>query len=166
MGTYPLRLRPIIRLLYSGYVSQEDERLLAAKKFILANGGIEKSHMFTKIMLALTGQYPWPAYFPIPVEIILLPLHFPVNFYDFSVYGRANLAPIMILADRKYVKKTKRSPSLSDLYTSKTDDFFNGNKTLDLKILFSLIEQIMKSLEGFPQTIHSLAIQSNETIYA
>ena len=77
-------------LLYGGYISQEDERLLAAKRFILTHGGIEHSHMFTKIMLALTGQYTWPAYFPIPVEIILLPLHFPVNFYDFSVYGRAN----------------------------------------------------------------------------
>ncbi len=105
-------------LLYSGYVSKEDNRLLAAKKFILANGGLEKSHMFTKIMLALTGQYPWPAYFPIPVEIILLPLHFPINFYDFSVYGRANLAPIMILANKKYVKTTKRSPNLSDLSLS------------------------------------------------
>ena len=51
-------------LLYSGYVSKEDNRLLAAKKFILANGGLEKSHMFTKIMLALTGQYPWPDSFP------------------------------------------------------------------------------------------------------
>lgn len=26
-------------------------------------------------MLALTGQYPWPTYFPIPVEILLLPHH-------------------------------------------------------------------------------------------
>ena len=113
-------------LLYSGYVSKEDNRLLAAKKFILANGGLEKSHMFTKIMLALTGQYPWPAYFPIPVEIILLPLHFPINFYDFSVYGRANLAPIMILANKKYVKTTNRSPNLSDLSLSgATDEFFN-----------------------------------------
>ena len=113
-------------LLYSGYVSKEDYRLLAAKKFILANGGLEKSHMFTKIMLALTGQYPWPAYFPIPIEIILLPLHFPINFYDFSVYGRANLAPIMILANKKYVKTTKRSPNLSDLSLSGTaDEFFN-----------------------------------------
>ena len=52
-------------LLYSGYVSKEDTRLLAAKKIILAHGGIENAHMFTKIMLALTGQYPWPSYFPI-----------------------------------------------------------------------------------------------------
>ena len=45
-------------LMYSGYVSKDDNRLLAAKKFILANGGLEKSHMLTKIMLAITGQSP------------------------------------------------------------------------------------------------------------
>ena len=143
-------------LLYSGYVSKEDYRLLAAKKFILANGGLEKSHMLTKIMLALTGQYPWPAYFPIPVEIILLPLHFPINFYDLSVYGRANLAPIMILANKKYVKTTNRSPNLSDLSLSgAADEFFNIQ---DIQEFFSMIEHDLKSLLGLSQTIHSLAI--------
>ncbi|MFJ7936053.1 squalene--hopene cyclase [Sporosarcina sp. NPDC096371] len=143
-------------LLYSGYVSKEDSRLLAAKQFILANGGLEKTHMLTKIMLALTGQYPWPAHFPIPVEMILLPLHFPINFYDFSVYGRANLAPIMIVADKKYVRTTKRSPNLSALSLSgAADNFFNLQ---DIQEFLSLIEHDLTSLLGFPQTIHSLAI--------
>jgi sporulenol synthase len=143
-------------LLYSGYVSKEDNRLLAAKKFILLNGGLVKSHMLTKIMMALTGQYPWPAYFPIPIEIIMLPLRFPINFYDISVYGRANLAPIMILADKKYVKTTKRSPNLSDLIIKgTTDEFFDLQ---DIQELFSTIEHDLKSLLGLPQTIHSLAI--------
>ncbi|KAA0965526.1 squalene--hopene cyclase [Sporosarcina sp. ANT_H38] len=143
-------------LLYSGYVNKDDFRLLAAKKFVLANGGLEKSHMLTKIMLAITGQYPWPAYFPLPVEIILLPLHFPINFYDISVYGRANLAPIMILANKKYVKTSTRSPNLSDLTLSgATDEFLNIQ---EFQEFFSLIEHDLKSLLGFSQTIHSLAI--------
>ncbi len=147
-------------LLYSGFVSKEDNRLLAAKKFILANGGLEKSHMFTKIMLAVTGQYPWPAYFPIPVEIILLPLHFPINFYDFSVYGRANLAPLMILASKKYVKTTTRSPNLSNLFLSgATDEFLNIQEIQDF---FSMFEHDLKSLLGLPQTIHSLAINQTK----
>ena len=61
----------------------------AAKQYILANGGIEKTHMFAKVMLAITGQYVWPPFFPIPLETILLPTSFPINFYSFSVYGRA-----------------------------------------------------------------------------
>lgn len=147
-------------LLYSGYVSKEDYRLLAAKKFILANGGLEKSHMLTKIMLALTGQYQWPAYFPIPVEIILLPLNFPINFYDLSVYGRANLAPIMILANKKYLKTTKSSPNLSELFLPETaDDFFNIQ---DIQELFSIIEHDLKSFLGLSQTFNSLAINQTK----
>lgn len=145
-------------LLYGGYMSPEDKRMIAAKEFILINGGIERTHMFTKIMLALTGQYTWPAFFPIPVEMILLPLHFPINFYDFSVYGRSNLAPIMLVSDKKYVKKTRRSPSLSNLYTSKADDFFHLHDPLQMENLFSEIWRAMKSLGGFPRTIHTLAI--------
>lgn len=102
-------------LLYSGYYEKKDIRLRAARRFILANGGIEKAHMFTKIMLAITGQYKWPAFFPIPLDFILLPSSFPVNFYQLSVYGRANLLPIMIMADEKFSVKTEKSPDLSDL---------------------------------------------------
>src|SRR4051794_13964942 len=86
-------------LLYSGYHQKTDKHVQAAKRFILANGGLNEVSMFTKVMLSLTGQYPWPAFSPLPIEVILLPLYFPINFYSFSVFGRANLTPIMILAD-------------------------------------------------------------------
>ena len=155
-GNVSATIEAYYSLLYSGYVSKEDTRMLAAKKFILANGGLEKSHLFTKIMLALTGQYPWPVYFPIPIEVILLPPHFPINFYDFSVYGRANIAPILILANKKYIKTTKRSPDLSDLSLStETDEFFDRQ---GIEELFSMIDNGLKSLLGLPQTIQSSAI--------
>ena len=111
-------------------------------------------------MLAITGQYPWPASFPIPIEIILLPLHFPINFYDISVYGRVNFAPIMILANKKYVKTTTRSPNLSDLTLSgATDDFLDIQELQDF---FSMIEHDLKSLLRFSQTIHPLAVNQTK----
>ena len=72
--------------------------------------------MFTKIMLAITGHYDWPKFFPIPIEAILLPSSFPINFYSLSVYGRANLTPIMILADKKYQLKTRKSVRIYPIY--------------------------------------------------
>ena len=63
-------------LLYSGFYQKDDNRLRAAKKFILANGGLEEVSMLTKVMLSLTGQYKWPAISPLPIEVILLPLYF------------------------------------------------------------------------------------------
>jgi len=54
----------------------------AAKQRILEMGGIENVHMLTKFMLAMTGQYRWPKFFPIPVEFLLLPPSFPLHFFD------------------------------------------------------------------------------------
>ncbi|OCA91861.1 squalene--hopene cyclase [Pseudobacillus wudalianchiensis] len=146
-------------LLYSGYYTKGDPRLQAAKKFILAKGGIEQSHLLTKIILALTGQYRWPPFFPIPIEVILLPLSFPINFYDISVFGRANIIPIMILSNKKYSKKTKRSPNLSDLFTFRSDDYFRWPENRETQKLCSMIKEEITRLIGLPHAIHSLAVQ-------
>lgn len=158
-GNISVTVEAYYSLLYGGYVSKEDNRMLATKKFILANGGLEQAHMLTKIMLALTGQYTWPVYFPLPIEMMLLLQHFPINFYDFSVYGRANLAPIMMLAGNKYVKKTRMSPSLADLHNAKTNDFFKGHTPLESAQYFYSIKQVIRNLGGLPQMLHSLSVQ-------
>jgi len=153
-------------LLYSGYRKKNDQEMVAAKRQILSLGGIENVHMFAKIMLALTGQYKWPRFFPIPVEIILLPLSFPINFFDFSVYGRANLTPIMILANKKFSLKTKQSPSLLDLYRSREnadrDDYLNWGFSNEWRSLFSFIQNGVKAISDLPSNIHSLAIKQAE----
>ncbi|MCM3397446.1 squalene--hopene cyclase [Oceanobacillus profundus] len=152
-------------LLYSGYRNKDDKEMEAARRCILAWGGIEKSHMLAKIMLALTGQYKWPSFFPMPVEFILLPLSFPINFFDFSVYGRTNIAPILILADQKFVMKTNRSPDLSDLFLSRgnaeNDEFFL-NRSGEWRSFYSFIQQGIKNILGFPEYIHNMAIQQTK----
>lgn len=152
-------------LLYSGYRDKEDKELVAARRCILAWGGIGKSHMLTKIMLALTGQYKWPAFFPIPVEFILLPVSFPINFFDFSVYGRTNIAPLLILADQKFTMKTKRSPDLSHLFLSRGDaenDEFFLIRSGEWRSFYFFIQQGIKHIIGLPAHIHSLAIQQTK----
>lgn len=149
-------------LLYSGYRDQTDTELIAARRRILEWGGIEKSHMMAKFMLSLTGQYKWPAFFPIPIEFILLPLSFPINFYDFSVYGRTNLAPMLILADQKFSLKTQRSPDLSHLFLSresKENNEFFLYRSEDWRSFSSFIHQGIKNIIGLPTSIHSIALQ-------
>lgn len=145
-------------LLYSGLLTKEDNRLIAAKKYIQSKGGLEEVNMFTKVMLAITGQYKWPAFSLLPIEVILLPLHFPINFYSFSIFGRANLAPVMILADKKFTIKTPFSPDLSHLHLERNQ----GNQwspTTEYRSLFSFIEGGVKSLLGLPEQLHHLAIE-------
>ena len=118
--------------------------------------------MFTKIMLAITGQHEWPKFFPIPIEMILLPTSFPINFYSFSVYGRANLTPIMILADKKYRLKTENSPDLSDLFVRQdveNDVLLSLRDSEEWQFALFSIEKGIKSLMGLPNHIHDLAIE-------
>ena len=154
-------------LLYSGYRKENDKELLAAKRQILSLGGMEKIHIFTKMMLALTGQYKWPRFFPIPIEMILLPLSFPINFFDFSVYGRVNITPILILADKKFRLKTNRSPNLLDLSISREkgehDEYLNWSSSNEWRSVHSFIQNEIKKIMGLPSMIHSMAIKQAET---
>jgi sporulenol synthase len=163
-GNLTPTLEAYYALLYSGYYKEEDEQLLAAKRFILANGGIKNTHIFTKIMLAITGQYQWPAFFPLPVELVLLPEILPINFYSFSIYGRANLTPMMILADKKFQIRTDISPDLPRLLNNQnTDsevDLFSANRSLEWRSLCSHLQQAIKKLIGVPEQIHQQALNT------
>ncbi|WML47991.1 squalene--hopene cyclase [Neobacillus sp. PS3-34] len=147
-------------LLFSGFYKKNDNRLSAAREFILSNGGAEKAGMFTQVMLTMTGQQKWAAFFPIPLEMILLPLSFPINFYSFSVFGRANLTPIMILANRKYRLKTANTPDLSDIFVHKEERYINYGRTREWRSLFNMLEQGIKSLIGLPEHLHKMATDS------
>ena len=150
-------------LLYSGLYHKNNEKLRKARTFILANGGMEVAHMFTKIMLASTGQYDWPEFFPIPIEAILLPSSFPINFYSLSVYGRANLTPILILANKKFQVKNENSPDLSDLFLRPDVGHMNASWLLrdeeEWRALYSMLEKGIKSLIGLPNHIHHQAME-------
>ncbi|MCQ6276313.1 squalene--hopene cyclase [Bacillus sp. V3B] len=163
MGNLSATVEAYYALLYSGYYTKKDQRLRAAKQFILANGGIEKAHLLTKVMLAMTGQMKWPNVILLPIEMILLPPSFPVNFYHFSVFGRANLTPIMILADHKFRLKNEKSPNLSDLfigkYNGQINQSFNFRESEEWPSLHSFLEKGIKSLIGLPGHLHQLATE-------
>ncbi|WP_042454201.1 squalene--hopene cyclase [Neobacillus dielmonensis] len=144
-------------LLFSGLYQKNSRPLQAAKKFILAKGGLKEVSTFTKIMLALTGQYEWPNHSPLPIEVILLPTDFPINFYSFSVFGRANLTPIMILAASKYFVKLKSAPDLADLHIhQEVEDTWVRSD--EWRSLLSFFEDGIKRLIGLPGELRRLAI--------
>ncbi|MGD6943217.1 squalene--hopene cyclase [Cytobacillus gottheilii] len=149
-------------LLYSRYYQKNDARLRAARRFILNNGGMEKANMFTKMMLTLTGQQRWPAFFPLPIEFILLPSSFPINFYSLSVYGRSNIAPIMILADKRFRLKTKNRPDLRELYGNREDAFFSWSRSNEWQQVFSAIKNSLTYLAGLPAQLHSMAVSQTK----
>lgn len=89
-----------------------------ARDFILENGGIEQSRVFTRIHLALFGIVPWNACPTMPVEAILLPKRFPINIYSFSSWARASIVPLLIVLTIKPARKLPNDFTLEELFVS------------------------------------------------
>src|ERR1700719_4158124 len=68
-----------------------------AREAILGHGGAEKSHVFTRVLLALYGIFTWRAVPVMPVEIMLLPKWFPFHIYKISYWARTVLVPLLVL---------------------------------------------------------------------
>jgi len=68
-----------------------------AKQTILRLGGIDACNSFTRLYLAIFGQYSWRKCPAVPPEIILLPSWFYINIYEMSSWSRAILVPLSII---------------------------------------------------------------------
>lgn len=82
-------------------------------------GGVAKARVFTKIWLALFGQYPWEGVPSMPPELVYLPPNLPLNLYDFACWARGTIAPLLIV-----LSKRPRRPlgvSLSELVVPGTE---------------------------------------------
>lgn len=84
-----------------------------ARANILRLGGIPKMNTFSKLYLALLGQFPWQYLPSIPVEMILLPKWVFFNIYKMSSWSRAMLIPLAII---NHFKPTRELPGMKQLH--------------------------------------------------
>ena len=84
-----------------------------ARANILRLGGIPRMNTFSKLYLALLGQFPWKYLPTIPVEMVLLPKWAPFNIYKMSSWSRAMLVPLAII---NHFKPTRELPGLRQLH--------------------------------------------------
>ena len=84
-----------------------------ARATILRLGGIPRMNTFSKLYLALLGQFPWQYLPTIPVEMVLLPQWAPFNIYKMSSWSRAMLVPLSII---NHFKPTRELPGLQQLH--------------------------------------------------
>ena len=82
--------------------SADSPALVKAREFILSRGGVPRTRVFTKIWLALFGQWEWSGTPNLPPELILLPSWAPFNIYEFSSWARATIVPMSIITERPY----------------------------------------------------------------
>jgi len=72
-----------------------------ALKVVHRHGGVAGARVFTKIWLALFGEYPWQGVPSMPPELVHLPPWFPLNLYDFASWARGTIAPLLIVLSRR-----------------------------------------------------------------
>lgn len=91
--------------------------MVRARDRIREMGGPVKANVFTKIQLALFGEYDWNGVPAMPVETMLLPPPFFLfNIYEISYWSRTVLVPLLIIMDRKPVKWLPPELSLDELW--------------------------------------------------
>jgi squalene-hopene/tetraprenyl-beta-curcumene cyclase len=77
--------------------SADAPHLAAAAAFVRASGGLERSRVFTRIWLAMFGEWPWWRLPAIPPELVFLPRWAPFNVYDFACWARQTIVPLSIV---------------------------------------------------------------------
>jgi squalene-hopene/tetraprenyl-beta-curcumene cyclase len=68
-----------------------------AADWIREQGGIPATRVFTRIWLALFGQWSWDDLPVMPPELIYLPAWFPLNVYDWACWARQTIVPLTIV---------------------------------------------------------------------
>jgi squalene-hopene/tetraprenyl-beta-curcumene cyclase len=97
-------------------VDPEEPEMVRARAVIHRLGGPARANTFTKIYLALFGQYPWRGTPVIPPEIVLLPRWSPFNLYEISSWSRAIVVPLALVRSFRPVCAVPDGRGIEELF--------------------------------------------------
>lgn len=126
-------------------VDPDCDEMQRALSVISRQGGVAKARVFTKIWLALFGQYPWSGIPSLPPELIYLPPSVPFNLYDFACWARGTVAPLLIVISRRPVRPL--GCSVPELVLPGTEDQLTRVPGAGL---FWWIDKLLKLYEALP----------------
>ncbi|MEU8267221.1 squalene--hopene cyclase [Sphaerisporangium sp. NPDC049002] len=90
----------------------------AATAFVRQAGGLEAARVFTRIWLAMFGQWPWEELPVLPPEMMFLPSWFPLNVYDWACWARQTIVPLTVVSAHRPVRPLPFD--LTELRTGRT----------------------------------------------
>jgi squalene-hopene/tetraprenyl-beta-curcumene cyclase len=132
-------------------VSPDEPAMDKARQFVLSRGGVPKVRIFTKIWLALFGQWDWRGVPVLPPELMLLPSWFPINIYEFASWARATIVPMLIILTRRPVCPIPSEACIDELYPAPRDqvDYSlpKSAKRLSWKTLFLTADRFLRFYE-------------------
>jgi squalene-hopene/tetraprenyl-beta-curcumene cyclase len=146
-------LKAYFALKLAGFLP-DDPRMTKAHATIVRLGGIPKANTYTKLFLAMFGQYPWQHLPIIPSEIILLPNWLYFNIYEMSSWSRAMVVPLSILNHFKPVRNLPPEKQLHELFPYGTEHSNLGlpfdKKPFTWKNFFLAWNSVLKFLDTLP----------------
>ncbi len=133
--------------------STDDPRMVRAREFILSKGGIPQARVFTKIWLALFGQWSWKGVPTLPPEMVLLPCWVPMNLYDFSSWARGTMLPLAIVLSQKPICPVPDSAAVPELVPEGADvpaDTEGFKNPLSVAGFFRLADRLFQWYDSLP----------------
>lgn len=86
-----------------------------ARAFAASRGGIANARVFTRIWLAICGEWSWDELPAMPPELMLLPARAPISIYRFASWARATIVPLLLLMDDRPVRPVPPAARLDEL---------------------------------------------------
>jgi len=148
-------------------VSPDEPAMQRARQFIRARGGVTRVRVFTKIFLALFGQYDWRGIPVIPPEIIFLPRSFYINVYEFSSWSRSVIVPLSIIFAKKPLYVLPPAQHVEDLFVEPPGPARYAmpvrERGLNWGTFFSLLDSLLKISEKYTsQALREAAMRRAE----
>ena len=131
-------------------VSPDAPRMVKAREFILSKGGLPRARVFTKIWLALFGQWDWKHVPAIPPEMALLPSWVPMNLYDFSSWARATMLPLSIVITHRPARSIPDSAAIPELFPNEQKKSPRPRSMVGVAGVFHLADRIFRWYNSFP----------------
>jgi len=121
--------------------SPEAEHMARAAGWIRDRGGVEATRVFTRIWLALFGEWSWDDLPVMPPELIYLPAWFPLNVYDWACWARQTIVPLTVVCSARPSRKL--SFGLAELHVTGDEGQFAP-----------LTDRWTKFFEGLDRQLH------------
>ena len=137
----------------AGYAA-DDPVMCKARDFILSKGGILKTRVFTKIFLALFGEFSWLGVPSMPIELMMLPDWAYFNVYELSSWSRATIIPLSVVMSENPVRKLPPRARVQELFVRPPRPidytFSRQDGIVSWKNFFIGIDHLLKIYESSP----------------
>jgi squalene-hopene/tetraprenyl-beta-curcumene cyclase len=146
----------------------DEPRMVKAREWILAHGGVVACNTFTKMYLCSLGEYDYDAVPAIPPEIVLFPNWFYFNIYEISSWSRSILVPLAILYAKKPFKKLAPGQGIDELFVggrtnSQLRLHIDRKHPISWRNFFLVIDRLMHWAEAFHmRPLRKLALKKAE----